>query len=286
MTAHGPPGTIRIPLPPLRPHGTRHPRRNNGVFWILGSGAILILIGGVGIGTFLAPPLRVTVIRAEGATETIRARAEVLAHAFVQSRAVLLGQPRLFLVQRGALADNLRSELTTIANVLVVRELPGTLLLRLQEKVPVALLDLGGHRYTLDGNGVVIADVGTDTLPDGLPLIRDQAKTSTVRLGDTVVSPRVLDALHRVVVELPERLSVSVTEILLPAIGVEELHVRTSGDWTLLLDVLRPLDDQLRAFEQMVAETLSADELARLQSVDLRIPGKVYYRVRPRTRND
>jgi hypothetical protein len=88
--------------------------------------------------------------------------------------------------------------------------------------------------------------------------------------------------LHDVVVRLPERFSVSAAEFTIPSVGAEEINVRTDAGWLLLLDVRQPLADQLGALEKVVTEELAPEDLKRLDYVDLRIPGKVYYRLRNR----
>lgn len=252
----------------------------------------LLLLGGLAAlaaaaSALLAPQFRVERMSAVGGTGPLRAEAETLAAAFVSEHAFFAGAPRLFLVARDDLAEALVADMPRLATVQVLRRLPGTLELHLQEKVPVAHLTLGGRSFALDSGGAIIAEVPSEEAAAAhLPLIRDEQTTLDVRPGDRVVSERVIALLHDVIVLLPERLAVAVEELVIPAIGSEEVHVKTDAGWRLLLDARRPLEDQLLSLEKAVAEELAPEDLDRLEYVDLRIAGKVYYRLlaRPRRR--
>lgn len=236
----------------------------------------------LGAGALLAPQFRITMIATEGSTGLIRAEAETVARRFVEAEAQFAGAPRLFLFSRDRLVRELLAAIPKLATVQIVRKLPGTVALSLQERVPVASLSLGGQVVQLDSTGRVIAEVTREEAEaTHLPLIRDEHSTVSVQPGDTVLSERVIQLLHEVVVLLPERLSVTAEELVIPAIGADEVRVRTTGGWELFLDARQPLGDQLGALERVIAEELDPESRDRLEYVDLRIPGKVYYRLRP-----
>lgn len=269
----------RVPAP-LRPTGA--PRQTNRE-WKTRAIPVLagVVLAGAVAATAVAPPLRVTTLQVEG-TDLVRLQAESLTRAFLEQHTVFAGEPRLFLVPRSQLAQHLTERIPQVATVQVLRRLPGILEVHLQEKVPVAFLLVSGHEYALDNAGTVIGEVSADeVLAQDLPRIRDLHTVTAVRPGQTVLDTLVLDILHQVVVKLPEHLAVSAKELLIPAIGSLEIQVRTSAGWLLLIDAQRPLEQQLRSFAQVVSEELQPEELLRLDYVDLRIPGKIYYRLRP-----
>lgn len=235
----------------------------------------------IGASALFAPQFRVEHIRVEGGTPLLRTEVESKTKAFINREAVLQGTPRLFLVPRDRLAQTLRAELPELATVQVLRRLPATLELFVQEKVPVAFLEVGGRTFSVGSEGQTIAEVSPEDVRRAqLPRVRDLHTTVPIQPGDTVLNPAVMQLLHEVIVKLPEQFSVSAEELVIPAIGSEEVHVRTSGGWTLLLDARRPLTDQLGALEKVVAEELDAKTLPRLEYIDLRVPGKVFYRVK------
>ena len=238
-------------------------------------------LAAVGASALFAPQFRVERIRVDGGSELLRTEVQSKAKAFIEREAVLAGTPRLFLVPRDRLAETLRAELPELATVQVLRRLPATLELYLQEKVAVAFLEVGGRTFALESEGRIVSEVSPeDARRAQLPRVRDLHTTIPVRPGDIVLNSAAMQLFHEVVVKLPEQFSVSVEELIIPAIGSEEVHVRTSGGWNVLLDARRPLTDQLGALEKVVTEELDAETLRRLEYIDLRVLGKVFYRLK------
>lgn len=234
------------------------------------------------LAALLAPQFRLQRLEVHGAPADVRAEVEAAAQRFLAETATLRGAPRLLLIQHDRLAEAVLAAVPRVHTVQVLRQLPGTLVLNLQEKVAVAFLTTpDGRTLALDGAGVMIADVPlAEATRAQLPLVRSTQPAPDVRPGTPVVSRNLVDLLHEVVVLLSDRLGVSVEELVIPSPGAREVHVRTSAGWRLLLDSDRRLADQLRAFEQVLADELPSEARARLESVDLRVPGKVYYRLR------
>lgn len=245
---------------------------------LLVSGSLLLV--SLGAVTLFSPALQVTTITVRGGSSTGRVEAEIIARSFVTEHAALGRSPRLYLVNSASLADEIERRVPTVASARVLRRLPGTIELNLQEKVPVAFLEIAGHVFSLDSEGRAIADTTIeDARAAGLPLIHDPRTIIPVQLGDPLLAPPMVALLHEVVVRLPERFSVTAVEFTIPSVGAEEITVRTDAGWLLLLDVRQSLADQLGALEKVMAEELDPDDRTRLEYVDLRILGKVYYRL-------
>lgn len=243
----------------------------------------VIAVVAAGSAVLFAPQFRVQQVIAEGGQSAIRAEAETHARQIVEERAYFAGSPRMFLVPRDLVASEIKKRMPGIHTVRVLRRIPGTLVLHLQEKVVLAFLEVPGKVFALDSEGMVIEETSPEEVSQSqLPVVRNDQATFSITPGMVVISKEVVDLLHEVVVLLPDRLGVRANELLIPAIGTEEVHVRTDQGWTLLLDAQRDLFDQLRSFEQVVAEEFPVGAQERLEYVDLRVPGKVYYRLRSR----
>lgn len=253
--------------------------------WSLNLAALLpaVAVLAAGLGVLFAPQFRVREVIVEGAQNAARTEVQVLAEQFLQEHARLFGAPRIFLVPRDLLASEIKKRIPSVRTVRILRRIPSTLVLQLQEKVPFAFLEARGKVFALDSEGIIIEETSPeDAFRSQLPIVRNSQATLTMAPGMVVVSKAVVDLLHEVVVLLPDRLGVGVDELVIPAVGTEEVHVRTDRDWMLLLDAQRSLTDQLRAFEHVLAEELKVGEHERLEYVDLRVPGKVFYRLRRR----
>ncbi len=240
----------------------------------------LAVLGATSAALF-APQFRVRDVRAEGGRTERHSLATERAWESLRAHAMFAGAVRLIRVSPDRVAEDIVQNVPWIETVEVRRRLPSTLVLNIQEKVPLAFLQVGERMYALDSRGSVIEEVRPeDALGSQLPIVRNERPSEAVAPGTAVVSTAVMDLLHEVVVLLPDRLGVGVAALIIPAAGAEEVHVRTDEGWLLLLDAKRNLPDQLRVFEHVVAEALTSEDRKRLEYVDLRVAGKVFYRLR------
>lgn len=243
--------------------------------------AVAVLVIGTAAAALFAPPLRIERIVTEGADAALRAEAEIAAHSYLQQHGRFAGQPRLLFLPREGLAAELRAKLPRLHSVQVTRLMPGTVVLRLQEKVPVAFVLTDGRAVALDNVGRAI-DIRTpeEALASGLPVVRNNQPSGDIAPGARVVDAAVVELLHDAAVQLPDRLGVTPVELIIPSVGSQELHVRTSQDWLLYFDARRPVAEQLRSLEQVITELLPPEDIPHLEYVDLRVAGKVFYRLR------
>ncbi len=199
----------------------------------------------------------------------------------VDTRARLFGRTNIFLVPRADLEAELPRRFPPIHSVQVLRKLPGTIRVALQERIPVALYFAGTTYYALDPEGMVLEAWPLERLRENtLPVVRDARQDVRVELGQRVVSGTVLTMLHDVIALLPERFHLVAKEITIPAVGAEEFHVLTNEGWTLLLDTTRSLNDQLMILEKVFAERIDSKDRENLLYLDLRVAGKVFYTLR------
>lgn len=247
-------------------------------FLAAGGGMLAALLAAAAL---FAPQFRVAEVRVTGGSDLLRAEVQTLATELVRAEASLAGQPRLLLVRPDRLAADLQRMVSALLAARVSRSLPARVDIAIQEKVPLAFLAAPQGLFAIDSGGAILrAASPADVASAGLPVVHLQRSDHNVAAGSVVVERDVLERLHDVVVLLPERLGVSVADLILPSAGAEEVHVRTDRGELLLFDTRRPLVDQLRTLEHALAEEIRPADIDRLEYVDLRVHGKVFYRVR------
>lgn len=238
---------------------------------------LCVILTGVGSATlpnrFVVSEVVVTDARPE-LVEPIRSAAREI----IDRDGRLFGKTNIFVVPRMQLEGELPETFPAINTVQVLRRLPGTVRIRVQEHIPTAILYVHDTYFALDPEGVAFDVVPPERLRElTYPIIRDQRPDARVELGMAVLSPDVLTRVHDLIPLLPERFHLTPKEITIPAIGAEELRIRTHEEWTLILDMRRELSQQLAVLEKLFAEEIDENERARLDVLDLRIPGKAFY---------
>ena len=96
----------------------------------------------------------------------------------------------------------------SIGEASVAVGLPDVLRVAVKERVPIVLWGVGEHRFAVDGNGLIFADVGPDLPPSvaGIPVVTDQ-RASAAALGiRSVLDPVDLDAALRLGSLTPDKI--------------------------------------------------------------------------------
>lgn len=202
-------------------------------------------------------------------------------HTTQQARETLetvVGKNILFL-QADVLEDRLQSILPQVRTVHIVRKLPGTLKVIIQEKEPRVLLLAGGRYYFVDDEGRVYEEARLDTLPGVvLPTIKVNDPAAAVQLGARAMEGSLITFIQTVQAQLPAAAGAEVVEIRIPSLAAREVHFHLLNNWQIRFDSTRPAEPQLAVLRQVLTETVTATEKARLVYIDLRIPNRVYYK--------
>lgn len=249
--------------------------------WLWSIVIVLALITVAVASAILPKKFTVTEITVVDARPEIADAVRMYAWDIVRKHSLVFGRANIFLVPRSLLERELPKRFPVIHTVQVLRRLPGTVRIAVQEKVPAAILFAGGTYFALDPEGIAFETVHTERLRrNTLPVLRDERPEVRIDLGQHVIDPAVLTMVHDLVALLPERFHLAVKEVTIPAIGTEELRVRVNEGWILLLDTKQPLQDQLVVLEKIFTEEVEPKERLALEYLDLRVRGKAFYKLR------
>ena len=191
-----------------------------------------------------------------------------------------IGENILF-TQTKPIERTILQQVTQVQDAHIIRKLPGTLKVVIQEKTPVLLLLSGGTYYFLDNKGIAYEEASLDALPGiVLPVLKNSDQNAHVTLGTRAVDDQFITFLTEALKKLPETTDAQVVEIQIPSLETREAHFLLDKNWTLLMDTTRSADDQLNVLQRLLEHTVTAQEMQTLQYIDLRIPNRVYYKSR------
>jgi hypothetical protein len=177
----------------------------------------------------------------------------------------------IFFVQTEVLEADIEAELAQVKDAHVIRKLPGTIKVIIQEKTPALLLLSNGQYYFVDQQGVPYEKASLETLPGiVLPTVKNDDQNAVVTLGASIVESSFVSFLESLQEGLPETIGSEVAEIHIPSLSAREVHV--------VLDTTRGASSQLDLLSQLLGATISADVKNGLEYIDLRIPNRIYYR--------
>lgn len=180
-----------------------------------------------------------------------------------------------------SLAGSLSRDIPQLQNIHIVRKLPGTLKIIVQEKTPVLLLLSNGSYYFVDARGIAYETASLDSLPGiVLPVVKNTDSDARVTLGAPAIDESFVAFISAVQKKMPDIAHAQVVEMKIPSLAAREVHFFLDRNWNILMDTTRPASIQLEVLERLLEHTVTQDEQQTLQYIDLRIPNRVYYKTR------
>jgi cell division septal protein FtsQ len=208
-------GTSRAPnsKPVVRPAGLpvrrNRIRRATGLLTPVRAGAafvmVLVTLGIYGVGASTAFTYRQLDFDAGPSAYTTR-------DAVVQALGLDSASPNLFLVKTDRFEQRLL-EMPAVTSADVSVSLPDVLRVRIVERQPVVIWNVGGHRFLVDRTGLVFAPATAGGPGEGLPAVTDRrASSSAVDVG-AQVDPVDLDAATRLAGVTPADIGSTASEL-------------------------------------------------------------------------
>lgn len=189
-----------------------------------------------------------------------------------------IGESIVFL-QTERIAGRLTRDIPQIKNVHIVRKLPGTLKIIVQEKTPVLLLLSNTSYYFVDAEGIAYKTASLDNLPGTiLPVVKSSDRQGSVTLGAPAVAESFVAFITEVQKKIPDIAHAQVVEMTIPSLAAREVHFVLDRNWNILMDTTRPASAQLNVLQRLLEQTINQEEEQTLQYIDLRIPNRVYYK--------
>lgn len=187
----------------------------------------------------------------------------------------------ILLIQPEILERSLSDSIFQINNVRVVRKLPSAIKIVVQEKQPSLLLVSGGKYHFVDRQGIAYEEARLDTLPGiVLPVIKNTGEHSNVVLGTAAVSEPFVTFILEAQNSLPDATRAQIAEIRIPSLAAREVHILLTTNWLIRFDTSRPLSSQLSVLKRLLEHTIPEESRDDIEYIDLRIPNRVYYKLR------
>ena len=187
----------------------------------------------------------------------------------------------MFWLQTPILEQKILLAVPQVRDVHIVRTLPDTLKIVVQEKTPLLLLLSQRTYYFVDEAGIAYEEARLETLPGTiLPIVKNSDEEAQLTLGAPVVDKKFIQFLQFVNKQLPEVAGAQVIETRIPSLAAREVHFYLDNNWIIKLDVTRDPGGQLRTLKSLLESTIAADRRPSIEYIDLRIPQRVYYKLK------
>lgn len=187
----------------------------------------------------------------------------------------------IFITSSGQLKEDLLDRFPTIGGARVSKKFPQTLLIQVDERVPVAVfcpsLDKtvegqGGECYLVDENGTTFE--ASYSKEQDMPVVRQEITNGRVFVGERVVQQNIMDLFLRAEKLLKDNFQINISEVIVTS--PIRLNIKTSESWQIYfnLDQDHDSESQLAKLNILLAGEISTESRNNLRYIDLRPESK------------
>jgi cell division septal protein FtsQ len=257
----------------------RRERKIRFVFW----GTMLILLGMALLGgLFFLPQFRIKTIEVSG-TETLDAATlhQAIEEWLGGRYFFIFPKALIFFYQPQELDKFLHAKFLRLASVLINFDIrKNTLKVEVKERRPEGLWCLSGSDtcFLFDKEGVLFEAMERPEGSGGL-LVEDK-KGQTFGLGKQALNPEWIVFMKKLAKEIAPDVWIQEYVIEPESFEAGYIKARTSGQWDILLNAENELlEFYVQALRALLKREIK-DNVGRLLYIDLRVPGRAYYKLR------
>jgi len=269
---------------PKRGNRDKRGKFSRFLFWML----FLGFLGVFGYLLLFSPFLEVESVSVEGnkniPTEEILGKVD---EALNGKYYKYFSKRNFFLVSRRAINVRLKSDFNRLEVSSIEKKFPKSILIKVKERQPEMAWCSGGVCYLADKSGLIYsgANKTDEELNKNRFLIAVDDNARPVEIGMTIIGENFVQYLKEVDAVLVDDLGLQIeSNYHTPALSSQEVIVRIkekeSEGWTLKLSSAISPKDTKKIIETVFDKELAGDKRSQLEYLDLRVKGKVYYKLK------
>lgn len=196
-----------------------------------------------------------------------------------------LSRRNFFLVNRRVIGERLKNDFSRLEISSIEKKFPRAILVKVKERQPEMAWCSSGVCYLVDKEGLVYtgANATDEELSKDRFLIVIDDGARSVEIRKTSIDPEFIQYLKRVDAVIVDDLRFQFEgNYHTPALSSQEITVRIKeGEgWTLKMSRSISEDDTKKIIQTVFEKELDAEKRKNLEYLDLRVKGKVYYKLR------
>jgi hypothetical protein len=267
---------------PRKEKSKERSRFSRFLFWLL----TLVFLGVCAYLLFFSPLLEVETISVDGnesiSSEEVVFRAQ---EAISGNYYWYFPKNNIFFVNKQEIDSALRKNFNRLELVAIEKKFPKAVLVKVKERQPEMVWCSGGVCYLIDKEGLAYTGAGgTDEEMNSsnfLTVVDDNSRP--VDIGKTTIGKDFIEYLKQMDAVIANDLKLEIEgNYHTPALASGEVFVRVKeGDgWTLKLSSGIFPDETKKIIQTLFDKELDGEKRKNLDYLDLRVKGKVYYKMR------
>jgi len=194
-----------------------------------------------------------------------------------------ISKNNILLITSGELESELKNDFKKISSVEIRKVFPDTIVVSIQERKALLVWCSGENCFMVDEKGFAYsaADFNSpEVVENNLIVVRDQSQ-SPILTDRIVLKPEIVDFLLAIRKEMKDRLDIDLNrEFETPKSISGDLVAVTSEGWKIMLNKDLGAEKEVEMLQIVLDQNISQEKRADLEYVDLRMEGKVYYKLK------
>ncbi len=235
------------------------------LFWIIL--LILALSAGLCYLFVFSPIFQIKEIKTAGNFKTSPEEIIEITEKHIKTKILFLSSESIFFDGFYQMREEIKKSFPIISKITVKRNLPSTLEVRVEERIPAATWVFQEDNFFIDKEGIVFEE----TEESKKPVVKGSREVS---LGEEAVGKKLL----KDILEISSELSDEGIEIREFSISYPKVIIKTEEGWEAYFDSEGNISVQASNLVLVLKEEISRPERKDLEYIDLRFPEKIFYK--------
>ena len=182
----------------------------------------------------------------------------------------------IFLANLQNINNNILNKFPQIDSIEIKKEFPKTLILKVKERIPVAVFCQSGaieKCFFIDKKGVIFEEL--PAVPQGMFVVQQTLNVKNVFVGENVIDKNVMEAILKIEKTLKNNFQINILSALISA--PLKLDITTAENWRIYFDLNSNIALQAVKMDLLLKNEIFPDARKKLQYIDLRFD-RAYYK--------
>jgi cell division protein FtsQ len=179
----------------------------------------------------------------------------------------------IFLTNFKKITKEILIKFPLVAKINLERSFPDILIVKVEERKPVAVFTQKGNYFLVDIEGVIFKKV--DQVSPELLEIENLSSEKEINLGEKIIEKEKLIQILEIESKIRENLKISIPKISI--ISDKRLNLKTSENWEIYFDSSQDLNWQTTKLNLVLEKEIPLEKRGNLEYIDLRF-SRVYYK--------
>lgn len=239
----------------------------NRFFWLVI--LVLMISGGIFYLLFLSSPFQIQEIKISGNEKVLIEDVKSLIEKAVEKKILVFQTKSIFLTTTNQIQEIVFRNFPQIAKVEFKKQLPQTLVIKIEERKPIAIFSQNENYFFIDNEGIIFEKKPeTVNLKPQQPLIENLLLRAELKLGDRAVEKELLSQILEVKSQIENELEIPINEVLI--VSEDRLNFKTLEGWEFYFNPQKDSNWQLRKLKAVLETEIPLGKRKDLEYIELR----------------